>query len=120
MAGEQEINAAVEAAEDALQTWRTIRGAQRGRLLFKLADLIEDSADEFGRLGAFDNGTPVSIVGGLVERSVAWTRYYAGWADKISGDVTPSPAASSWATRPIGSACRDRSSTKPRCTGSSA
>jgi aldehyde dehydrogenase (NAD+) len=55
-----------------------------------LAELIELHTDDFVRLGTFDNGTPASLVGGLVAMSVEWTRYYAGWADKITSEVSGS------------------------------
>ena len=87
LAGTEEVDRAVRVAHDAFATWRKVKPAERRRLLLTLADLIEENAEEFGRRGTFDNGTPTSVVGGLVQTSIEWTRYYAGWADKISGEV---------------------------------
>jgi aldehyde dehydrogenase (NAD+) len=87
LAGADEVDRAVRVAHDAFAQWRKVKPAERRRLLLVLADLIEENADEFGRRGTFDNGTPTAVVGGLVQTSIEWTRYYAGWADKISGEV---------------------------------
>jgi aldehyde dehydrogenase (NAD+) len=53
-----------------------------------LADLMEAHADDFARLGVIDNGTPLGVAATMVPMAAEWTRYYAGWADKINGDVT--------------------------------
>ena len=63
---------------------------ERRRLLLRLADLIEANAEEFAQRGTMDNGTPASVVGGMTGSAVEWTRYYAGWADKISGELSSS------------------------------
>jgi aldehyde dehydrogenase (NAD+) len=58
--------------------------------LHRLADLIEENAQEFARRGTLDNGMPMSNHLSMVPLASAWTRYYAGWADKIPGEVTAS------------------------------
>jgi aldehyde dehydrogenase (NAD+) len=88
LAGPVDVDRAVAMAHDAFQTWKRTAPAERRRLLLKLADLLEEHAIEFGRLGALDNGVPVSTSGGMPMLSAEWTRYYAGWADKISSDLT--------------------------------
>ncbi len=88
LAGPAEIDDAVKAAHDAFHSWRQTNPAERRRLLFRLAELIEQHTDDFVRLGTFDNGTPVGLVAGLVAMSAEWTRYYAGWADKITSEVS--------------------------------
>lgn len=64
--------------------------AERGNLMYKLADLIEKNIDELSHLEALDNGKPVSMAKaadlGLVIKTY---RYYAGWADKIHGQTIP-------------------------------
>ncbi|MBV6756215.1 aldehyde dehydrogenase family protein [Rhodococcus opacus] len=88
LAGPREVDRAVETAHEAYKSWRTSQPAHRRNLLLKLADLIEAHGDEFARRGAMDNGTPLAVGTGMVTTSVEWTRYYAGWADKLSSDVT--------------------------------
>ena len=75
------------AAHAAFAGWRATRPAQRRTLLHRLADLIDENAAEFTRRGTLDNGTPLAISGGFVPQSSEWTRYYAGWADKIHSDL---------------------------------
>jgi aldehyde dehydrogenase (NAD+) len=90
LAGPAEIDEAVKTAHRAFVEWRQTNPTERRRLLMRLADLIEQHTDDFVRLGTFDNGTPTALVGGLVAMSVEWTRYYAGWADKITSEVSGS------------------------------
>jgi aldehyde dehydrogenase (NAD+) len=91
LAGKEEIDLAVSEAHQAFQTWKRTPPAQRRALLHKLADLIEANGAEFARLGALDNGTPMTVGSGFPVSSGEWTRYYAGWADKIQGDLTGNP-----------------------------
>jgi aldehyde dehydrogenase (NAD+) len=92
LAGRAEVDRAVEVAHQAFETWRRTPPPERRRLLVRLADLIEEHTPEFARRNALDNGTPVAL-GGLAATSVEWTRYYAGFADKLSSDVTSTYAA---------------------------
>ena len=91
LADKNEIDLAVTAAHNAFQSWKRTPPAVRRELLVKLAGLIEANASEFGRLGALDNGTPMTVGSAFPSLSAEWTRYYAGWADKIQGDLTGNP-----------------------------
>src|ERR1700689_1524238 len=93
LAGRAEVHRAVDAAETAFRDWRRPPPEERRRLLLRLADLIEANAEEFGRRGTMDNGTPAAVVGGMAASAVEWTRYYSGWADKLSGELSSSFAA---------------------------
>jgi aldehyde dehydrogenase (NAD+) len=93
LAGPGEVDRAVEAADVAFRDWRRTAPEERRRLLLRLADLIEANADEFGRRGTMDNGTPAAVVGGMTASAAEWTRYYAGWADKLSGELSSSFSA---------------------------
>jgi aldehyde dehydrogenase (NAD+) len=88
LAGAAEIETAVTAAHTAFQTWRRTDPAERRRLLNRLGDLIESRAAELGDLGCMDNGTPPGIVMGGVGICAEWTRFYAGCADKASGELS--------------------------------
>ncbi len=90
LAGPAEVDRAVQVAHTAYLEWRRTKPAERRRLLMRLADLIEERAADFVQLATMDNGTPAGLAGGLVAMSVEWTRYYAGWADKVSSEVTGS------------------------------
>ncbi|MBL7491964.1 aldehyde dehydrogenase [Frankia sp. AgB1.9] len=90
LAGPSEIDQAVRLAQEAFLGWRDVRPAERRRLLFRLADLIEANADEFTRRAILDNGMAARSASGLVGGAAEWTRYYAGFADKISGRVNSS------------------------------
>ena len=91
-ADEGDVDEAVKAARAAFEEgpWRKMSAAERGRLLNKLADLIEAHADELARLEALDNGKPYHVAkDGDLKLSIATYRYYAGWADKIHGKTIP-------------------------------
>ena len=62
----------------------------RGRLMNKLADLIEEEADELAALETLDNGKPIrESRSGDLPLAIDCLRYYAGWADKIHGQTIP-------------------------------
>ncbi|MEU9883526.1 aldehyde dehydrogenase family protein [Streptomyces phaeochromogenes] len=85
------VDDAVRHAHTAFDGWRRTAPARRRELLLKLADLIDRHSDEIVRLGAAENGRPARSGSGLAALAAEWTRYYAGWADKIIGEVTGSP-----------------------------
>ena len=93
LAGVTEVDQAVATAQAAFEEWRRTPPADRRRYLLRLADLIEANSEEFARRGTMDNGTPAAVVAGMVESSVEWTRYYAGWADKVAGELSTSYTA---------------------------
>src|SRR4029077_129248 len=64
--------------------------SERGRLMWKLADLLEQHKDEFAELESLDNGKPVNIARAAdVPLAVDLFRYMAGWATKIEGNTFP-------------------------------
>nr|XP_023019765.1 aldehyde dehydrogenase, mitochondrial isoform X2 [Leptinotarsa decemlineata] len=91
--GKADVDLAVEAASEAFRfgsPWRTMDASQRGRLLYKLADLVERDASYIASLESLDNGKPYSNSYNVdVLGSVSVLRYYAGWADKIHGKTIP-------------------------------
>ncbi|KAG9310106.1 aldehyde dehydrogenase [Chiua virens] len=85
-----DIDLAVQAAQTAYKTsWGLkVSGVQRGKLLFKLADLIEQRIDQFAALDALANGKAYNTAYSRDNTGgIAVIRYYAGWADKINGKV---------------------------------
>jgi acyl-CoA reductase-like NAD-dependent aldehyde dehydrogenase len=90
MAGEADVDAAVNAAAAAFPGWRDTIAADRGALLFKLADLIDQHADTLAELETLDNGKPIRVARkGDLPYVTKHLRYQAGWADKIEGSTVP-------------------------------
>ncbi len=87
LAGAAEINEAVQKAETVREDWRRTPPEHRRAILNRLADLIEENANTFAERGALDGGTPLANGMRMAETAVAWTRYYAGWCDKLSGEL---------------------------------
>jgi aldehyde dehydrogenase (NAD+) len=86
------VDKAVKAARHAFEQgqWRKTFASERGRLLHRLADLVERNADELARLETLDNGMPLTIARWVaVPLTIAVYRYYAGWADKNQGKTIP-------------------------------
>ena len=89
---EEDVNRAVKAARKAFDNsaWSRMSGAERGHLMYKLADLIETNIDELARLESLDNGKPFSDSRNIdIPLTIACYRYYAGWADKNHGKTIP-------------------------------
>ncbi|MBA4340282.1 MAG: aldehyde dehydrogenase [Hyphomonas sp.] len=87
LAGAAEVNEAVEKAAEAFKAWRTSRPEYRRDILNRFADLIDQHKEEFAALAAKDGGTPLPSGMGMAMLSVQWTKYYAGWCDKLDGDL---------------------------------
>ncbi|KAI8999720.1 indole-3-acetaldehyde dehydrogenase [Hyaloraphidium curvatum] len=86
-ADKEDVDAAVAASKAALKGWSKVSGAERGKLLWKLADLIERDVAKLSALESLDNGAHASLGAALVGGAPACLRYFAGWADKIHGKV---------------------------------
>ncbi|KAF9238213.1 putative 1-pyrroline-5-carboxylate dehydrogenase [Melanogaster broomeanus] len=85
-----DIDIAVQAAQKAYKTsWGLkVPGAERGRLMFKLADLMEKHIEQFAALDALANGKAFNTARDRDNKGgIAVMKYYAGWADKINGKV---------------------------------
>ncbi|MFF2654939.1 aldehyde dehydrogenase family protein [Streptomyces sp. NPDC058045] len=88
-----DVDAAVAAARAAYEgPWSELSGAERGRLLTRVADLIERDAELLAALEAVDIGKPVGQARALdVPNAAATFQHFAGWADKVGGQVIPTP-----------------------------
>jgi len=90
LAGPADVDKAVAAATRAFPAWSRMAAADRGRVLLRLADLIEANAEELARLESLDTGHPIKDSRALdVPRTAACFRYFGGMADKFQGDVVP-------------------------------
>jgi len=88
----EDIERAVRAARKAFDggPWRKMTPSQRGRLISKLADLLEQHGEEFAQLESLDNGKPLTIARVAdIPLAVDMFRYMAGWATKIEGNTIP-------------------------------
>jgi aldehyde dehydrogenase (NAD+) len=89
-ATEEDVNLAVSAAKAAFIKWSSLTATERGRYLLKLADLIEERAEELAQLETLDTGHPIRDTRFLDVRRTADTfRYFGGMADKLEGTVVP-------------------------------
>ncbi|KAH6628978.1 aldehyde dehydrogenase domain-containing protein [Boeremia exigua] len=88
-AGVEDVDIAVKAAKAAFKgQWSTTNGTTRGALLHKMADLVEQHRRTLATIETWDNGKPYTAAfGGDVGEVISVFRYYAGWADKVTGDV---------------------------------
>ena len=88
----EDIDRAVKAARKAFENpaWADMSPSQRGRLIWKLADLLEAHTEEFAQVESLDNGKPLAIARVAdVPLAVDLFRYMAGWATKIEGNTIP-------------------------------
>jgi phenylacetaldehyde dehydrogenase len=88
----EDIDRAVIAARNAFETgrWSQLTPSERGRVIWKLADLLEENLEEFAELESLDNGKPLKVARAAdVPLAVDLLRYMAGWATKIEGNTIP-------------------------------
>lgn len=103
----KEVNDAVASAKRALTSteWADLSATQRGKLLYKLADLIEQAAPKLAQLETLDTGKIIRETTSQIAYVAEYYRYYAGLADKIEGSFLPIDKADmqAWVMRePIG------------------
>lgn len=87
-----DVDAAVKAARAAFDSgpWSRTDARDRGRMMNKLADLMEKNLEELASLETLDNGKPIRDARAAdLPLAIDCLRYYAGWADKIKGDTVP-------------------------------
>jgi len=87
-----DVDLAVKAARKAFEDgpWPRMAASERGRLLNKLADLIEQNKEELAGLESLDNGKPYQVaLAADLPLTIKCYRYYAGWADKVHGKTIP-------------------------------
>lgn len=93
--GPEDVDRAVQAAQRCFESreWRSMRPIDRGRLLERLALLVEQHADELAELEALDSGKLIGVTRAIdLTFTIDGLRYFAGWSSKIVGDyVTLSP-----------------------------
>jgi aldehyde dehydrogenase (NAD+) len=102
-----DVDEAVKAARKAFDegSWPAMGPHQRARLMFKIADLIEQHGEELALLETLDNGKPLTFSRGFdIPASAETFRYYAGWVTKIYGETNPfDPAFFNYTLRePVG------------------
>jgi aldehyde dehydrogenase (NAD+) len=90
-AGPKDVDLAVKAARRAVETgpWSKLDAADRGKLLFKLADLVDANASDLANLESLNCGKTITDSKGDIQGVANTLRYYAGWADKIEGKTVP-------------------------------
>src|ERR1700722_16060529 len=87
-----DVDKAVKAARKAFEKgpWRKMSARERGKCLYKLADLVEKNVEELAMLETLDNGKPIRDAKAAdLPLVIDCYRYYAGWADKLTGNTIP-------------------------------
>jgi len=102
----EDVDRAVKAARKALETgpWSKMDAADRGRLLYRLADKIAENAEDLAVMESINCGKTIADSRGDMQGVVNSLRYYAGWADKIEGKTVPvrGPFLSYTLRQPVG------------------
>ncbi|MFP6626917.1 MAG: aldehyde dehydrogenase family protein [Deltaproteobacteria bacterium] len=87
-----DVDRAVKAARQAFDQgpWPRLSARDRGRLILKLAALLDENREELARLETLDNGKPIGETANVdIPQAIETFEYYAGWADKIHGETIP-------------------------------
>ncbi len=88
----KDIDLAVKAAREAFDSgkWTSVPANEKGKIIWKIGDLIDQHTEELAQLESLDNGKPVAVAGAAdVPLSSDIFRYMAGWATKIEGETIP-------------------------------
>ena len=90
-AGEQDVADAITSAERAFKhgPWSTMPDSERGKILWRIADMVEERRMELGRMESISNGRPIAETSSQMLVVASYFRYFAGFCDKIQGSTVP-------------------------------
>jgi phenylacetaldehyde dehydrogenase len=96
--GSADIDRAVDAARRAFESgdWSRVKPAGRTRMMFKLAELLEQHGDELAEIESIDNGKPITAARHGIAGTAEMLRYMAGWATKLTGETVNVSMAGEW------------------------
>ncbi|MDQ7909341.1 aldehyde dehydrogenase family protein [Phytohabitans sp. ZYX-F-186] len=89
LATPRDVDVAVATARRAFQQWRRVPVTERRRLMLALARAVEEHADELATMQVVENGVPHAVASRFPHIARDNLEYFAGWPDKITGDVNP-------------------------------
>jgi len=103
-AGQSVVDAAMDAADAAQREWTKLTASARGRIMFEIGRQIRDNAANIAEIESRSAGRPIRDIRGEVLKVAEMFEYYAGWCDKLHGEVIPVPTSHLNYTRnePIG------------------
>ncbi|WP_077624711.1 aldehyde dehydrogenase family protein [Sediminibacillus massiliensis] len=102
---EEDVNEAVEAAAEAFQGWSQVPGPDRGAVLYRFADLLEENATELAYILSAEQGKALTEAKGEVMRAAKEARFGAGEAFRIEGNTLPGERSNVWSStirKPLG------------------
>ncbi|MDL5503002.1 MAG: aldehyde dehydrogenase family protein, partial [Candidatus Methanoperedens sp.] len=104
-ANEDDVKNAVDAAEDAFESWSNTPAPQRAKILFRAARMLEERKEELSRLMTMEMGKVLKEARGDVQEAIDMAYYAAGEGRRLAGETTPSELADKFCMtvrRPIG------------------
>src|ERR1039458_16078 len=93
LAGEREVDEAVQEARRILPYWRTMHPRKRAGLLHALGEAILRNSEELAAIQTIETAVPMSFSAGFPKVAASHFLYNAGWADKLNGEMVPSGTA---------------------------
>ncbi|WP_331235393.1 aldehyde dehydrogenase family protein [Natronorarus salvus] len=88
-AGPSDVDSAVAAAREAFPEWRAVAPDERGRVVYRVGQLVREHADDLAALESLDQGKPISQARSDMLGAARYFEYYAGAADKLEGRSVP-------------------------------
>ena len=87
--GEKAVNEAVARAKASYQSgvWSDLPDRERAKIMWRIADLIDEQCDEFAQLDSLNTGMPKTQAMMVVPTCAEFFRYYAGWCTKVNGSA---------------------------------
>ena len=83
----EQVDLAIQSAEDALPAWRDLRPAERGRILLELARIVRHSEERLGALESAETGKPGHEMATLMDLTAQYFEFYAGLVNVMDGEV---------------------------------
>lgn len=94
VSGQEEVDRAVQAAKDAFGSWKSLSGADRGRILLKTAELVRQNVEELAQNEVLDNGKPIWEARMDMDTVIGCLEFFGGVAPSIYGQHVKLPQGS--------------------------
>jgi len=94
VSGQEEVDRAVQAAKDAFGSWKSLSGADRGRILLKTAELVRQNVEELAKNEVLDNGKPIWEARMDMDTVIGCLEFFGGVAPSIYGQHVKLPQGS--------------------------
>lgn len=103
--GKEQVNEAIEAAQEAFKTWSRLPAIERSQYMYRIAQLMQEEKEELARIGTLEMGKAIGDMRAEVQQAIDYVQWYAEEARRVYGETIPANAPNKRVTvlkQPVG------------------